>query len=134
MTGRPAAVRRGSGPCRSDRSGGRRRVRPRARSGAVRSGGPLGEHARRGDHGDGIAGDNTGTQITATASCAAGEVLLGGGGDVTTNGVGNLKRRTVLASSYPSSTTTWTVVGVVTDSNLAATQTMSVTAFALCSL
>lgn len=80
------------------------------------------------------AGANTGTLTTATASCAAGKVLLGGGADVTTNGTPAQGRRAVMASSYPSSTTTWTAVGVVTDSNLAAAQTLSVTAFALCSL
>jgi hypothetical protein len=49
--------------------------------------------------------------VNATASCAAGRVLLGGGASVTTTA--SQKERVVLQASYPSSATTWTGVGVV---------------------
>lgn len=65
-----------------------------------------------------------GTQVTATATCAAGKVLLGGGARVT-GGNGS-----ILNSSYPSSTTTWTAVGEVV---LVQLGTFTVTAYALCS-
>ena len=77
-------------------------------------------------------GANKGTQVTSTATCDPGKVLLGGGARVTTTDT-NLARAG-LVTSYPSSTTTWTAIGMVTDSNLANGRTVSVTAYALCSL
>jgi hypothetical protein len=59
-------------------------------------------------------------------------VLLGGGAVITTTAT--QKERAVLVSSYPSSTTTWTAIGVVATGALGSGQTMTVTAFALCSL
>jgi hypothetical protein len=59
-------------------------------------------------------------------------VLLGGGGLVTTTAA--QKERVHLTASYPSSTTTWTAIGVVGIANLGGGQTMTVTAYALCSL
>jgi hypothetical protein len=59
-------------------------------------------------------------------------VLLGGGAEVTTTAA--QKERAQLVSSYPSSTTEWTVVGVVAVSALGSGQTMTVTAYAICSL
>jgi hypothetical protein len=74
------------------------------------------------------ASPNLGTRVTATATCAVGKVLLGGGAQVTTSaGTG-----AVLQSSYPSSTTAWTAVGEVTTA-LAPGDTFTVTAYALCS-
>jgi hypothetical protein len=70
--------------------------------------------------------------VTATASCAAGKVLLGGGAKVTVSDA-NTKRGT-LVSSFPSTTTTWTAVGMVSDSNLTGSNTITVQAYALCSL
>jgi hypothetical protein len=70
--------------------------------------------------------------VTSTAACASGKVLLGGGGEVTTDD--NQQARAVMQSSYPSSTSTWTAVGVVSDSNLGGGKTLTVTAYALCSL
>ena len=58
--------------------------------------------------------------------------MLGGGTGVTTTAT--QKERAQLVSSYPSSTTTWTAVGVVSISSLGTGQTMTVTAYALCSL
>jgi hypothetical protein len=72
------------------------------------------------------------TLVTATATCPAGKTLLGGGGHITTTA--NQKDRAVLVSSYPSTTGTWTVIGVVAVGNLPAGRTMTVTAHALCSL
>ena len=70
------------------------------------------------------------TQVSATASCRSGKQLLGGGGLVTTTWNPS---KVALSASYPSSTTVWTVKGTVL-SNLGAGETMSVTAYALCSL
>jgi hypothetical protein len=72
------------------------------------------------------------TTVTATASCAVGEVALGGGALVTTTAA--QKERAQLVSSYPSATGTWTAVGVVAIAALGGGQTMTVTAYALCSL
>jgi hypothetical protein len=78
------------------------------------------------------AGAPKGTTVTATASCPAGKVLLGGGGQVTTDDP--QPERATMQASYPSSADTWTVVGVVSDSNLGAANTLTATAYALCSL
>ena len=72
-----------------------------------------------------------GTQVTDTATCAAGKLILGGGGLVTTTDA-SLKKA-VLVSSYPSSTTVWTAIGMVADTNLGAGKTITATAYALCS-
>jgi hypothetical protein len=61
-------------------------------------------------------------------------VILGGGAQITTTGTtGAQISRPVLRSSYPSSATQWTAVGVVTNGALASGDTMSVTAYAICS-
>jgi hypothetical protein len=57
-------------------------------------------------------------------------VLLGGGGQVTITSTN--RQRIVLSASYPSSTTTWTVTGVVITS-LGTGVTARATAYALCS-
>ena len=44
------------------------------------------------------------------------------------------KERALLIASYPSSANTWTAQGVVAIAALGAGQTMTVTAYALCSL
>jgi hypothetical protein len=44
------------------------------------------------------------------------------------------KDRAVVAASYPSSTTVWTAIGVVATAALGGANTMTVTAYALCSL
>ena len=67
---------------------------------------------------------------TATATCPAGKVLLGGGAQVTTTAT--QKERAVLVSSYASGATTWTAIGVVAVTALGAGQTMTVTAQAIC--
>jgi hypothetical protein len=71
------------------------------------------------------------TLVTATATCASG-VVLGGGGQVTTTSAN--KDRAVLVASYPSTPTVWTVTGVVATAALGAGQTMTVQAYALCSM
>jgi hypothetical protein len=70
--------------------------------------------------------------VTATATCPAGKVVLGGGANVTTTAA--QKERAQLVGSYPSSATTWTAVGVVSISNLGTGHRMTVIAYVLCSL
>ena len=70
------------------------------------------------------------TLTTATASCPAGTVLLGGGAQVTTTAT--QKERAALVTSYVSGATTWTAVGVVAIANLGGGNTMTVTAQAIC--
>lgn len=70
--------------------------------------------------------------MTATASCPSGKVALGGGGLVTTTAA--QKERAQLVGSYPSSTSVWTATGVVAIAALGGGQTMTVTAYVLCSL
>jgi hypothetical protein len=59
-------------------------------------------------------------------------VLLGGGGRVTTSVAGERKYIAVV-ESYPSSTTVWTVTGIV-NKNLSNGATARATAYAHCSL
>jgi hypothetical protein len=72
------------------------------------------------------------TVVTASVTCPAGTVVLGGGGLVTTTAA--QKERALLVSTYPSADDTWTAQGVVAIAALGAGNTMSVTAYALCSL
>jgi hypothetical protein len=69
-------------------------------------------------------------QVTATATCPGGTVLLGGGGKVTASGPAELSDA-LLWQSYPSSSTTWTAVGIA-EFNLPAGQTFTVQAFVVC--
>lgn len=72
-----------------------------------------------------------GTAATSVASCPAGHVLLGGGAQVTTTAPDMSK--VGLTSSYPSSVAAWTATGVIF-SALGGLNTMTATAYALCSL
>jgi hypothetical protein len=73
-----------------------------------------------------------GTLVTATVTCAAGKVVLGGGALVTVSSAA-LEQFVALRTSYPSAADTWTAVAVVMAS-LPIGQSTSVTAYALCSL
>jgi hypothetical protein len=66
------------------------------------------------------------TSSTATATCAAGKVALGGGGQISSGGtaIG------ALISSYPSTTAVWSVQGVVLVSG---TGSLTITPYVLCS-
>jgi hypothetical protein len=76
-------------------------------------------------------GVGVGTLVTATVSCAAGKVALGGGGRITV--ASSLAEASVaMRSSYPSAANTWTVVAIVTVT-LVGTST-TVTPYVLCSL
>jgi hypothetical protein len=72
-----------------------------------------------------------GKTVTATATCSSG-VLMGGGG-VAMLSDGSSPFKGVLTQSYPSTASTWTVVGVVEDANLNGSRRLNVTAYAVCS-
>jgi hypothetical protein len=72
------------------------------------------------------------TLVTATATCPGSAVVLGGGASVTTTQP--QRERAQLVSSYPSAAGTWTAVAVVAIGNITAGNTMTVTAYVLCSL
>jgi hypothetical protein len=77
-------------------------------------------------------GVGAGTLVTATATCAAGKVALGGGGRITVSS--SLAEPSVsMRSSYPSATNAWTVVAIVNATLLPGTST-TVTPYVLCSL
>jgi hypothetical protein len=68
-----------------------------------------------------------GTTATATATCPAGKLMLGGGGTITATVAG----RAAMLQSRPISTTQWQVMLVVVTA-LGAGNTASIQAFALC--
>ena len=68
---------------------------------------------------------------SATATCPAGKVLLGGGARVTTT---STAERAQLVSSYASGAASWTATGVVAITALGAGLTMTVTAQAVCTV
>ena len=70
--------------------------------------------------------------MTATATCAAGKVALGGGGAITVSS-GPAEAFVSLRSSYPSAADTWTAIAVVTVGLPLLTST-TVTPYVLCSL
>jgi hypothetical protein len=77
------------------------------------------------------ASPTAGTTATAVASCSAGRVLLGGGAQVTNTQSADMA---AISQSFPSSASPgqWTAVGVVLK-NMNGTNTVTVTAYALCS-
>ena len=77
-------------------------------------------------------GPAAGTLVTATATCPAGKVVLGGGARVTVSSA-LAEALVALRSSYPSATDTWTAVAIVTFSLPIGIST-TVTAYALCSM
>ena len=76
-----------------------------------------------------VAGLANNSLTTVTVSCPVGKTLLSGGGQVTTTA--SQSSRAILASSYPSGAAQWTAVGV-TNAALGAGNTMTVTAYAVC--
>ncbi|HET7758729.1 MAG TPA: hypothetical protein VFK62_02320 [Gaiellaceae bacterium] len=69
--------------------------------------------------------------MTATATCPAGKVLLGGGGSVSNSDTAH-PDRVQLNSSQPASATSWAATGVAA-ANLGGSFVMTVTAVAVCS-
>ena len=78
-----------------------------------------------------VAAPVKGTTVTATAACPTGKVVLGGGGQATENAT-PIDQTVHLQQSWPRSTTTWTVVGVVNPIDLTGSARLTVTAYALC--
>jgi len=68
------------------------------------------------------------TSITATATCPAGTVVLGGGAFVSNT---QQTLRTVLVGSRPTSTTVWQATAVVTTA-LSGGATATLTAYVVC--
>ena len=79
-------------------------------NGASRPGGQRGATLVAGTPVTSAANAPVNTTVTATASCSAGHVALGGGALVTTTAA--QKSRAILTASYPSAAATWTAVGV----------------------
>jgi hypothetical protein len=72
--------------------------------------------------------DVLGDTVTGTATCASG-TLVGGGGNITAN---NAKKYAVITSSYPSSSTVWTVTATLVAGTFVNGNPPSLTAYALC--
>jgi hypothetical protein len=71
-------------------------------------------------------------QVSDTASCPAGKVLLGGGATLTsTASYGNGLGRVDVVASYPSGSTTWTATMLIR-SNFSAASNATITAYAIC--
>lgn len=79
------------------------------------------------------ADGNAGSTATSTATCAPGKVLLGGGAQLTVDGGAVNMTRIAMLSSYPGSTTSWTAMGVITNT-LSGASVLTARAYALCSL
>jgi hypothetical protein len=76
--------------------------------------------------------EDSGDQITVSASCAAGKVAFGGGSSITYNGSSTLNR-IALAASYPSTTSAWSTTYTVL-SNFSNNTSVTITPYVLCSL
>jgi hypothetical protein len=77
----------------------------------------------------GFAGNGQlGDTVTATATCASGK-LVAGGGNITGN---NAKHYAAITSSYPSSATVWTVTATLLAGSFANGSPPSLTPYALC--
>ena len=113
-------------------TGGQGITGAKGEAGITGTAGPSGSTLITGTTATSAAGAMKGTQVASTATCPNGRILLGGGGDIITTD--NKKARAVLVSSRPVSTTVWAAVGMVADSKLGTQETISVTAYALCSL
>ena len=74
-----------------------------------------------------VTNGSTVVSASVTASCAAGHVMLGGGGKMTTTDSLDLVQ---LVASYPSAGDTWTVTG---SANVKNSKTWTVQAYVVCS-
>jgi hypothetical protein len=70
-------------------------------------------------------GNTAGALATSTVSCPAGTKLLSGGANIAETG----NTKAAVSSSYPTSTTVWTVISIVTT---AGTGQATVTSYAVC--
>jgi hypothetical protein len=106
-------------------------IGPRGATGATGPQGIVGAQGPAGAVGPaGVAQPPVGTELVAKTACPAGQVLMGGGAQLSTSnpaGAGDV----ALHTSFPSDAKTWEVVAVVT-ATLGAGQTMSVKPYVLC--
>ena len=113
-------------------------VGPMGPQGDTGPAGPQGPQGETGAPGPAFGGNeiitgsivtNTGAVATAsaTASCGASQVMLGGGGVLTTN---DSLTKVALVASYPSASGTWTVTGASTVPN---NKSWSIQAYVVCS-
>jgi hypothetical protein len=70
--------------------------------------------------------------VSATATCPAGKILLGGGGQITTGGAATITDEAVIIASYPSAANVWTVTAKATVA-WAPGHHLIVTAYVVCS-
>ena len=78
------------------------------------------------------AGANSGTVVSAVATCPASKKILGGGAGYSVSNVAQTNRVSVLTSS-PSAADAWTVTARV-NQNLGGTVTVTVSAYAVCTV
>jgi len=78
------------------------------------------------------AGANSGTVVSAVATCPAGKKILGGGGSYSVSNAAQTNR-VVVVGSYPSAGDAWTVT-VRVNQNLGGTVTATVSAYAVCTV
>jgi hypothetical protein len=111
---------------------------PAGADGATGPAGPQGDPGPTGPAGPALGGNaivqssvvtNTGavSSASASASCGAGQIMLSGGGVLTTT---DSLSKVQLVASYPSASDTWTVTGAASIPN---NKTWSIRAYVVCS-
>jgi hypothetical protein len=67
--------------------------------------------------------------VDATATCPAGKVVIGGGGEIDTS-TSNIRSQVVMFRSHPASTTTWRASSVILSGFSG--ESVTVTSYAIC--
>jgi hypothetical protein len=70
--------------------------------------------------------------VTATATCATGKLVYGGGATVSNDGTNLPLSAIAITASYPNSTNSWTTTAVVLPGTFSNPRKLSVTPYALC--